>query len=58
MLPGIALYALFVDRARAALLDPHPWTWLTLAAAIALMVFVAFLLRKRLPRSVSRDDTQ
>lgn len=58
MLPGIALYALFVDRARAALLDPHPLTWLALAAAIALMVVVGFLLRKRLPHSVSRDETQ
>ncbi len=58
MIPGIVLYALFADRARAVLLDPHPLTWLGLAAAIALMVVVALVLRKRVFRIVSRDDTQ
>lgn len=58
MLPGIVLYALFADRARAVLLDPHPLAWFGLAAAIALMVVVALLLRTCVSRIVSRDNTQ
>ncbi|MEO5626584.1 MAG: VTT domain-containing protein [Dokdonella sp.] len=58
MIPGIVLYALFVDRARAVLLDPHPLAWLGLAAAIALIVVVALVLRKHVFRIASPDDTQ
>jgi phospholipase D1/2 len=58
MLPGIILYALFVDRARAALLDPHPLTWLALAAALALMIVVALLVRRHASGTASRDDAQ
>ncbi|MEO6341674.1 MAG: VTT domain-containing protein [Dokdonella sp.] len=58
MLPGIVLYALFADRARAVLLDPHPLAWLGLVAAIALMVVVALVLRKRVFGIASPDDTQ
>lgn len=45
MLPGVVLYALFVDRARAALLDPHPLAWLLLLAAIVLLASVALGVR-------------
>lgn len=45
MLPGIVLYALFVDRALAALADPHPLALLGVAAAIALIVAVALGVR-------------
>ncbi|MEO7324995.1 MAG: VTT domain-containing protein [Dokdonella sp.] len=58
MMPGIVLYALFADRARAVLLDPHPLAWIGLAAAIALIVVVAFVVRKRLSRIVTTDDMQ
>lgn len=58
MLPGIVLYALFADRARAVLIDPHPLAWLGLAATIALIVVVALLLRKRVFRIASPDDTR
>jgi uncharacterized membrane protein YdjX (TVP38/TMEM64 family) len=45
MLPGIVLYALFVDRALAALADPHPLALLGVAAAVALIVAVALGVR-------------
>ena len=45
MLPGVVLYALFVDRARAALLDPHPLAWLLLLATIVLLASVAHGIR-------------
>ena len=54
MAPGIAMYALFADRARAALLDPHPLTWLALVAAIALMAIAALLARLHVRRDASR----
>lgn len=45
MLPGIGLYALFVDRARQVLLDPHPLAWLGLIGVFVLIVAVAVALR-------------
>lgn len=45
MLPGIALYALFVDRALAVIVDPHPLAWLGLLVAVVLIVAVALVLR-------------
>ena len=45
MLPGVVLYALFIDRALAVLLDPHPLAWLLLAAALVLVVLVAIGVR-------------
>lgn len=51
MAPGILLYALFVDRARAALLDPHPLAWIALGATLALIVLIAFVVRARGRRS-------
>ncbi|RYD14920.1 MAG: DedA family protein [Lysobacteraceae bacterium] len=42
MAPGIILYAVFVDRALAVLVDPHPLAWLLLATALALLVAFAF----------------
>lgn len=45
MLPGIVLYALFIDRARAVLLDPHPLAWAGLAGALFLVVAVALAVR-------------
>ncbi len=57
MTPGIVLYAIFVDRARAVLLDPHPRAWLGLGAAIALIVGVAIVVRLRSRRAATREDT-
>jgi uncharacterized membrane protein YdjX (TVP38/TMEM64 family) len=54
MLPGIALYALFVDRALAALADPRPWTWLVAAAAALLIVALALAARAWLARAARR----
>lgn len=54
MLPGIALYALFVDRALAALADPRPWTWLIAAAAALLIVALALAARAWLARAARR----
>lgn len=54
MLPGIALYALFVDRALAALADPRPWTWLVAAAAALLIVALVLAARAWLARSARR----
>ena len=45
MAPGIVLYAVFVDRARAVLLDPHPLAWAGVAGALALIVAVALAAR-------------
>lgn len=42
MAPGIMLYALFVDRALAVLVNPHPLAWLLLATALALLVAFVF----------------
>lgn len=47
MLPGIVLYALFVDRARAALRDPNPLLWV--GALVALLAIVAFGVFLRMP---------
>jgi phospholipase D1/2 len=41
MAPGIALYALFIERALAVLSDPKPMAWLLLATALALLVAFA-----------------
>lgn len=53
MAPGVVLYALFVDRARAVLLDPHPLAWLALVAAIGLIVTAALVARAR---RATQDD--
>ena len=45
MLPGIVLYAVFIDRARATLLDPHPLAWLGLLGALVLIAAAAVGLR-------------
>jgi phospholipase D1/2 len=46
MLPGILLYAFFVDRARVVLSDPRPLSWAMLAFAALLIVAVVLLLRR------------
>jgi len=56
MAPGVVLYALFVDRARAVLLDPHPFAWLGLGVAIALILGVAVLVRLRARRRGAARD--
>jgi phospholipase D1/2 len=55
MLPGVVMYALFLDRARAALLDPHPLTWLLLIAAIVLLASVALGIRAWRARRAARE---
>lgn len=45
MAPGVALHALFIDRAIAVLSDPHPLAWALLAGALALLVALALATR-------------
>ena len=45
MIPGIALYALFVERAREVIADPRPLSWAMLAFAVILIAAFALLLR-------------
>jgi uncharacterized membrane protein YdjX (TVP38/TMEM64 family) len=45
MSPGIVLYAVFIDRARAALLAPHPMQWMLLLGAALLLAASALVLR-------------
>ncbi len=45
MLPGITLYALFAERAREVLLDPHPLAWLGLVGTFVLIVALALAVR-------------
>jgi phospholipase D1/2 len=46
MAPGIALYAVFVDRARVVIADPRPLSWAMLLFAIVLIVAIALLLKR------------
>jgi uncharacterized membrane protein YdjX (TVP38/TMEM64 family) len=46
MAPGIALYAVFVDRARAVIADPRPLSFAMLAFAALLIVATALLLKR------------
>jgi phospholipase D1/2 len=45
MIPGIALYAFFIDRARQVIADPRPLSWAMLLFAAILLVAVAMLLK-------------
>jgi len=45
LLPGIVLYALFADRARAVLENPRPQTYLLLILAIAAILCASLLLQ-------------
>lgn len=47
MAPGIALYALFADRAEAALRDPHPLAWLSLSGVVVVIAALALVARAR-----------
>ena len=55
VLPGVVLYAMFVDRARAAILDPHPTTWLLLLGALVLLASVALGVRTWRLRRAARE---
>jgi len=46
MAPGIVLYALFIDRARAVIADPRPLSWAMLGFAIVLIVLAAWFVRR------------
>jgi len=46
MLPGILLYAFFIDRAREVITNPRPLSWAMLIVAIALVAGVALILRR------------
>jgi phospholipase D1/2 len=46
MAPGIVLYGLFIDRARAVLADPRPLSWAMLGFALLLIVALGWLVRR------------
>lgn len=46
MAPGIVLYALFIDRARAVIADPQPLRWAMLGFALLLIVALGWLVRR------------
>lgn len=48
MAPGVALYAVFADRAEAALRNPHPLAWLSLFGVVVAIVAIGWLARSRL----------
>lgn len=54
MAPGILLYALFIDRARAVIANPRPLSWAMLVFAAILLVAVALLLRRFRRRAQAR----
>lgn len=54
MVPGIVLYALFVDRAREVIADPRPLSWAMLLFAVLLIAVVAWLLRRLGQRAKAR----
>jgi uncharacterized membrane protein YdjX (TVP38/TMEM64 family) len=58
MAPGIVLYALFVDRARAVLFAPHPFEWVALAFAALLLVAMGFALQRWRKCIAARDAAQ
>jgi len=47
MMPGIALYAAFVDRAEKVLREPHPLAWLSLVGVIVMIIVLGWIARKR-----------
>ncbi|MEO7431135.1 MAG: VTT domain-containing protein [Dokdonella sp.] len=47
MFPGIVLYAVFVERASAALRDPNPLAWLGALLALVAIIAVGVFLRMR-----------
>jgi len=58
LLPGIAAMSFFVDRALAAIREPGVATFLLLGIAVAVIVVLVAMLRRRLRASdVEEDDT-
>jgi len=55
MLPGVLLYAFFIDRARDVIADPRPLSWAMLAFALVLIGLVALALRRYRRRMRVRD---
>jgi len=51
MMPGILLYAFFIDRAREVIANPGPLSWAMLGFALVLIVAVTILLRRYIGRS-------
>jgi len=47
MMPGIVLYAAFVDRAEKALREPHPLAWLSLGGVVVVIGALALAARAR-----------
>ncbi|HEU4664983.1 MAG TPA: VTT domain-containing protein, partial [Dokdonella sp.] len=47
MAPGVALYAVFAERAEAALRDPHPLAWLSLLGVVVAIVAIGWIARSR-----------
>jgi len=55
MLPGVLLYAFFIDRARDVIANPRPLSWAMLAFALVLIGLVALALRRYRRRMRVRD---
>ena len=51
MMPGILLYAFFIDRAREVIANPGPLSWAMLGFALVLIAVVTILLRRYIGRS-------
>lgn len=58
MTPGILVYAFFMERAREALMNPHPMAWLGLLGAMGLVIALALGTRawSRRRDSAARPD--
>jgi phosphatidylserine/phosphatidylglycerophosphate/cardiolipin synthase-like enzyme/uncharacterized membrane protein YdjX (TVP38/TMEM64 family) len=54
MLPGVLAIVLFVDRVSAAVTDPRPYNFLTLAAVGLVVVAIAVFIHRRLVRGERR----
>jgi uncharacterized membrane protein YdjX (TVP38/TMEM64 family) len=56
MLPGVLLYAFFIDRAREVIADPGPLSWAMLFFALILIVAATIILRRYLARTALARD--
>jgi phosphatidylserine/phosphatidylglycerophosphate/cardiolipin synthase-like enzyme/uncharacterized membrane protein YdjX (TVP38/TMEM64 family) len=56
LVPGVATMTFFVDRAAAAIREPSAWTFALLAAAVAAVVALIWVLRRKVRASVDEPS--